>query len=144
MTHLDDISYLIQNGKLNRLNFGIHNALYSDVEKIEKILDKYTRKRWKHTDEKEDKNKGGFLKRKNIKEIIYSGKDLFHHYCSFVTSKPILKLGKHNCNIRLYIDFPQNKSFEILEEIVTKLKLRLSGKTSEIYDGLKYILKKSS
>ena len=144
MTHLDDISYLIQNGKLNRLNFGIHNALYSDLEKIEKILDKYTRKRWKHTDEKEDKNKEGFLKRKNIKEITYSGRNLFPHFHHFASIRSKLKPGKHNCNIKLYIDFPQNKNFEVLEEIVTKLKLRLSGKTLEIYDGLKYILKKSS
>jgi len=146
MTHLDDISYS-QEGNRCSLRFTIPNILESDAEKIEKILDKWAKRGLKHflIEKKEDRYKEGFLKKKDIKEITYSRKNnthkegflkrknikegvypekkisrYFYHYAS-ITLKPRLKLGKNNYNVRLYLNFPKDKGFKVLEDIIKEL-----------------------
>lgn len=124
MAHLNDISYS-EKGNYGSLRFTIPNILDSDAEKIEKILDKWAKRGLKHflIERKENTYEEGFLKRKNIKEGEYPEKKFsryFYHYAS-ITSKKILKLGKNNYNVRLYLNFPKDKCFKVLEDMIKEL-----------------------
>ncbi len=151
--HLNNINYLIKDGELKSLRFDIHKASDLDVKKIEEILDFHLKRGWRSilTNKKRETYKEGFLKRK-IENIFYLKRKFLKpgdyalitlnklnneipNYISF-KSKKILK-GNH---ISLYIDFPRNRGFRILENIIQELKPNLPTDISKIYNKLKDFL----